>query len=64
MPTPYESDTTQFLRELKTKRPEIAAKQREGRATLWDRELDLDEQARYRASRVPQQPYVYQTRSK
>ena len=64
MPTPYESDTTRFLRDLKAKRPEIEAKQREGRAQLWDRELDRDEQARYRASRVPQQPYVYQTSSK
>ncbi len=63
MPTPYESDTTQFLRELKAKRPEIEAKQREGRALLWDRQLDLDEQARLRASRVRQQPYVYQTQS-
>ncbi len=64
MSKPYESEITQFLRDLKAKRPDIEAKQREGRATLWDRELDRDEQARYRASRVPQQPYVYQTGSK
>ncbi len=64
MPTPYESDTTRFLRDLKAKRPEIEAKQREGRAQLWDRTLDLDEQARYQASRVAQRPYVYQTSSK
>jgi hypothetical protein len=64
MAKPYESDVTRFLRELKTKKPEIEAKQREGRALLWDRELDLDEEARYREAGVPQQAYVYQTRAK
>lgn len=57
----YQSDITQFLQDLKAKKPEIEAQQREGRAQLWDRTLDLDEQARYRASRVAQQGYVYQT---
>lgn len=60
----YESDTTRFLRELKNKKPEIDAKQREGRALLWDRALDLDEEARFRAAKVPQQAYVYQTQPK
>jgi hypothetical protein len=57
----YESDTTRFLRDLKAKKPDIEAKQREGRALLWDRELDLDEQARFAAAKVAQQAYVYQT---
>ena len=60
MAKPYESDVTRFLRELKAKKPEIEARQREGRALLWDRDLDPDEQARYRAAKVPQQAYVYQ----
>lgn len=57
----YQSDITQFLQDLKAKKPEIEVQQREGRAKLWDRSLDLEEQARYRASRVAQQGYVYQT---
>lgn len=60
----YESEVTQFLRELKAQRPELEARQREGRALLWDRQLDADEQRRWADSRVPQQAYVYQTRSK
>jgi len=61
MPTHYESDFTQFIKDLKTKKPELELQQRESRARLWDRTLNLDEWARFRASRVPQQPYVYQS---
>lgn len=57
----YQSDITLFLQDLKAKKPEVEAQQREGRAKLWDRTLDLEEQARYRSSRVAQQGYVYQT---
>ena len=60
MAKPYESDVTRFLRELKAKRPEIEASQREGRAKLWDRDLDLDEEARFEAAKVAQPAYVYQ----
>ncbi len=63
MPAPYESEITHFLRDLKKKHPEIDTQQRQGRARLWDRTLDWDEQARYADSNVPQQPYVYQTRN-
>jgi hypothetical protein len=59
----YESDHTRFIRELLAKRPEIVDEQQKGRAFWWDRELDRDEQRRFRESRVPQLPYVYQTRS-
>ena len=61
MAKPYESDLTQFLRDLKAKKPEIEAKQREGRALLWDRDLDPAEEEHFRQSQVPQQAYVYQT---
>ena len=64
MPRPYVSDVTLFLRDLKAKKPEIEARQREGRALLWDRTLDLDEERRYDAAKVPQQGYVYQTHVK
>ncbi|HEU5294243.1 MAG TPA: DUF3460 family protein [Burkholderiaceae bacterium] len=58
---PYTSEITQFIEEMKAKKPTLEAEQRAGRALLWDRDIDRDEQARYRASRVAQQPYVYQT---
>lgn len=60
----YESDITRFLRELKQQKPEIERKQREGRALLWDQQLDFDELARWKQANVPQQPYVYQTKAK
>jgi len=59
----YESDITRFIRELKAKSPDIERQQREGRAIWWDKELDPDEQRRFRESRVEQQAYVYQTKS-
>ena len=57
----YESDVTQFLNELKNERPGLEARQRAGRALLWDRNVDLDAWKFWRKSRVPQKPYVYQT---
>ena len=57
----YQSDATQFLDQLKKDRPHIEAGQIAGRALLWDKELDLQQQAELRAGEVPQQAYVYQT---
>ncbi len=57
----YESDITRFLRELKQKTPDLEREQREGRALLWDRELDAEQLRRWQASNVPQKPYVYDT---
>ena len=59
----YQSDTTQFINQLKTQRPELDAKQQEGRALLWDKQLSRDEQQAFKAGRVPQKPYVYQTQA-
>ena len=59
----YESEATQFINELKAKRPTLEAEQRAGRALLWDREQDRQAQAGYNQARVSQQPYVYQTKS-
>ncbi|WP_354682098.1 DUF3460 family protein [Cupriavidus necator] len=56
----YESDITQFLKQLKQERPTLEAEQRDGRALLWDKSpIDLEERARAEASRVAQKPYVY-----
>ena len=61
---PYKSDTTSFIEDLKARKPSLEAEQRAGRALLWDRKVDRDLQGEYRAGRVAQQPYVYQTHTK
>ncbi len=59
---PYRSDVTQFIEELKVDKPTLEEEQRAGRALLWDRRIDREAQAEWKESRVPQQPYVYQTK--
>ena len=58
---PYKSDVTDFIESLKAKKPTLESEQRAGRALLWDKRVDRDAQADDAESRVPQQPYVYQT---
>ena len=60
----YESEATRFINELKSKKPEIEAGQREGRSLLWDKAVDRDASRAFREARVVQQPYVYQTAQK
>lgn len=60
---PYKSDVTQFLDELKQRDPKLEERQQQGRALLWDRQIDRAAQAEFGAARVPQQPYVYQTQA-
>ncbi len=57
----YQSEATQFLDQLKVKNPDLAAKQLEGRALLWNKAVDRGAWGEYRAAQVKQQPYVYQT---
>lgn len=59
---PYTSDVTQFIDQLKAQRPTLEDEQKRGRLLLWDRALDRDDQAAWEEARVPQQPYVYQTK--
>ena len=59
---PYTSDVSQLVAELKAKKPTLEAEQRAGRALLWDKNLDRQQQAQWREARVPQQPYVYQNK--
>lgn len=59
---PYKSEITSFIEELKAKRPTLEEEQRRGRGLLWDKPIDREAQAEYRDARVPQQPYVYQTK--
>ena len=58
---PYTSDVTNFIDELKAKKPSLEAEQRAGRALLWDKALDREAQAEWQQAKVPQQSYVYQT---
>ena len=60
---PYKSEVSMFIDELKAKKPTLEAEQRAGRALLWDRALDRQALAEWGEARVPQQPYVYPTRT-
>ena len=57
----YTSETTEFLQQLKAAKPTLEAEQRHGRALLWDKRLNRQEQAEFKDARVAQKPYVYQT---
>lgn len=58
----YTSDVTDFIEELKAKKPTLEEEQRAGRALLWDKRIDRDAVADWDEATVPQQPYVYQTK--
>jgi hypothetical protein len=58
----YTSDITDFIEELKAKKPTLEEEQRAGRALLWDKRLDREALEEWSDARVPQQPYVYQTK--
>lgn len=57
----YTSEATQFIESLKAKKPTLEKEQREGRALLWDIQVNRDIQEDLQAGRVAQKPYVYQT---
>lgn len=60
----YESDITQFIKELKQKNPKLEDDQRAGRALLWDKSpVDLDALDRAKESGIKQQAYVYQNKN-
>ena len=61
---PYTSDITSFIDELKAKKPTLEDEQRRVRAIWWDRRIDPIAEGDYQDARVPQQPYVYQTRQR
>ncbi len=56
----YTSDTTDFIAQLKHDKPGLDQSQRQGRALLWDKQIDRELQVEFREGRVPQKPYVYQ----
>ncbi|WP_293759823.1 DUF3460 family protein [uncultured Aquitalea sp.] len=56
----YQSDFTKFMNDYLDKHPEVEQQRRDLRLTLWDRKVDLEDQRRWKESRVAQKPYVYQ----
>ena len=59
----YVSEHTSFIRDLLERRPEIVDEQKRGRAIWWDKTpRELAEGKRMDQDRVPQPPYVYQTK--
>lgn len=59
---PYTSEVTSFIEQLKARKPTLESEQRAGRALLWDKSLDRQALEDWNKARVPQQPYVYQTK--
>jgi Protein of unknown function (DUF3460) len=55
----YESEITQFIRELLEHKPQLREEQKKARAMWWDKTLDSAELERARESEVPRQGYVY-----
>jgi hypothetical protein len=55
----YVSETQAFIQQLKAHKPSLEAEQRAGRCLLWDKTIDRQNQADFKAARVPQKPYVY-----
>ncbi len=60
---PYKSEVSNFIDELKANKPSLESEQRAGRALLWDKTLDRQQQQAWQEAKVPQQPYVYQTKT-
>ena len=57
----YTSEATDFIESLKTANPALEASQRQGRALLWDKSVNRDEQKDILSGEVAQKPYPYQT---
>ena len=58
----YESDITKMFRSMLQDKPQIAEEQKKGRSLWWDKPADQEARRRAKESKVPQQPYVYQTK--
>ena len=58
----YQSDITLFIDQLKAAKPTLEAEQREGRALLWDKNIDRNAQVAISEGNLAQTAYVYQTK--
>ena len=59
MAKPYISEATQFIESLKAQNPQLAQSQRDGRARLWDKAVDLQTLAIDQAGKLPNKAYAY-----
>jgi Protein of unknown function (DUF3460) len=55
----YQSETTQFIDQLKANKPTLEAEQLAGRALLWDKSINRTAASDIAAGRVAQKAYVY-----
>jgi hypothetical protein len=55
----YNSDITDYLSELKERKPDLEAQQRAGRAIWWDKHLDRELLEEWQDARVPSTAYAY-----
>lgn len=58
---PYVSEVTRFIQDLKDRDPGLEARQKEGRARLWDRPQNPELRRAFEAGGLEQKPYVYGT---
>jgi hypothetical protein len=57
--TGYESDLTKFMREFLDRHPAVVEKQKQARATWWDKAGALEDLKREQESKVPLEGYAY-----
>ncbi|MBZ0225936.1 MAG: DUF3460 family protein [Comamonas sp.] len=55
----YQSDTTQFIHQLREQRPGLEERQSQGRKLLWDKDVDRELWGDLRAAKIHQKAYVY-----
>ncbi|MBS7350967.1 MAG: DUF3460 family protein [Comamonas sp.] len=55
----YTSDATDFIAQLKKDKPQLDEQQQQGRALLWDKDVNPEVWQQYRAGQVRQKAYVY-----
>jgi phage terminase large subunit-like protein len=58
----YQSETTQFITQLKANKPKLESEQLAGRALLWDKAINRNDQSDIQAGQVAQKAYVYGSR--
>jgi Protein of unknown function (DUF3460) len=62
MAKPYISEATTFIQSLKAINPQLEQSQRDGRARLWDKDVNLAALAIDQANTVPSKAYQYSTK--
>ena len=55
----YQSDTTQFIHQLREQKPGLDERQVQGRELLWDKDVDRDLWGGLRAAQIHQKAYPY-----